>query len=125
MSDAQDISTRPELPRTVRGKRPRFHAAPGVDEVMSMVLALTQELSVLADRVDAAERVLARRGIALADEIETLDLDEAALREREARRGKLYDRVLFIFAQQRAQMERRDSDETYASTLEEIARGDI
>lgn len=37
------------LPRNVRGKRPEFFATPGVDEAMSMILVLAQELAVLRD----------------------------------------------------------------------------
>jgi hypothetical protein len=113
------------LPRTVRGKRPRFYDTPGIDELMSITLALTQELSVLRDRVDAAERVMAKQGTDLASEIEALELDEGALKSREAARNALFDRVFFIFAQQRAELEDHDGSDTYEQTLEKIARGEI
>lgn len=119
------MSEKPTLPRTVRGKRPRFYDTPGVDELMSMMLALTQELSVLRDRVDAAERVMAKHGTDLASEIEALELDEATLKAREAARSSLYDRVFFIFAQQRAELEERESQGTYEQVLEKVAHGDI
>ncbi|HEY9090190.1 hypothetical protein [Parasphingorhabdus sp.] len=119
------MSDKPTLPRTVRGKRPGFYDTPGVDELMSMMLALTQELSVLRDRVDAAERVMAKHGTDLASEIEALELDEASLKSREAARNSLYDRVFFIFAQQRAELEERDDHGTYEQVLEKVAHGDI
>ena len=65
---SKDVS----LPRTVRGKRPGFFETPGVDDAISMMLILAQELAVLRERLDSAERVVAGHGIALADEIEAL-----------------------------------------------------
>jgi len=72
------------LPRTVRGKRPEFFTTPGVDDAMSMILVLAQELTVLRERMDSAEIIAARNGIPLAQEIVSLELDEKLLRSREA-----------------------------------------
>ncbi|MBS7669041.1 hypothetical protein [Croceicoccus gelatinilyticus] len=119
------MSDKPDLPRTVRGKRPTFFDTPGVDEAFSMIMTLAQETWVLRDRLDAAERVMAGHGIDLAGGIESLKLDEAALKEREAARNAFYDRLFFIFAQQRAEVEQRTGGDAYDETLEKIARGDI
>ena len=37
------------LPRTVRGKRPDFFDTPGVDDALSMIVVLAQEVAVLRD----------------------------------------------------------------------------
>jgi hypothetical protein len=112
------------LPRTVRGKRPEFFATPGVDEAMSMILVLAQELSVLRDRLDGAERVAANHGIALAAEIDALVPDEAMLSERETWRQAFYDRLFYFARQQRSELEARETKESYRQTLDEIARQD-
>ncbi len=39
------MTKRISLPRTVRGKRPGFFETPGVDDALSMVLILAQEVS--------------------------------------------------------------------------------
>lgn len=112
------------LPKTVRGRRPRFYQTPGVDETMTMVLTLAQELVVLRERLEASERVMARHGIALKEEIETLETDDAQLREREAWRQEFLGR-LFQFAQQaRTEMAGQYSEDWYLKTLAEIARKD-
>jgi hypothetical protein len=110
------------LPRTVRGKRPEFYPTPGVDDAMSMILVLAQELTVLRERMDSAEIVAARHGIPLAREIESLELDEKLLRSREAWRQSLFDRLFQVANQRRAELEQRHTEESYARTLEEIAR---
>jgi hypothetical protein len=112
---------RGELPRTVRGKRPEFYPTAGVDDAMSMILVLAQELTVLRERMDSAEIVAARHGIPLAQEIESLELDADALREREAWRQGLLDRLFQVANQRRAELEQRHTEESYARTLAEIA----
>ncbi|NJO13153.1 MAG: hypothetical protein HC872_06455 [Gammaproteobacteria bacterium] len=44
------------LPKHARGARPHFFADPAVDQMMSVLLEVIQELSVLHDRVDATRR---------------------------------------------------------------------
>ena len=113
-----------KLPRTVRGKRPEFFPTPGVDDALSMILVLAQELAVLRERMDSAEIVAARHGIALAAEIEALEPDEALLARREAWRQSFYDRLFYLSAQRRAEIEKRQTAESYRQTIEDIAKGD-
>lgn len=113
-----------KLPRTVRGKRPEFFETPGVDDALSMVMVLAQELAVLRERLDSAEIVAARHGIPLAAEIEALEPDEVLLRSREAWRQAFYDRLFYLAAQRRAELEQRQTRESYGQTIDEIAKGD-
>jgi hypothetical protein len=110
------------LPRTVRGKRPDFFETPGVDDAMSMILVLAQELTVLRERLDSAEIVAARHGIPLAAEIEALQPDAALLAAREAWRQSLFDRLFQVTNQRRGELENRHTPEAYARTLDEIAQ---
>ena len=118
------MSHETKLPRTVRGKRPEFFETPGVDEAMSMILVLAQEFAVLRERFDAAEIVAARHGIALAAEIESLELDVGMLKSREAWRQSFYDRLFYLAAQRRAELEQRQTRASFDQTIDEIARGD-
>jgi hypothetical protein len=52
------------------GKRPYF-LAPEVERVMAITMAIAQELAVTRERLDTVERLLERKGIVLASEIET------------------------------------------------------
>jgi hypothetical protein len=47
------------LPRRSKGKRPTFFDDPSVDHLMTMILELSTELSVVYSRLDTLERVLA------------------------------------------------------------------
>ncbi|PEQ11385.1 hypothetical protein B2G71_17690 [Novosphingobium sp. PC22D] len=115
----------PHLPRTVRGKRPAFHPTEGVDEVMSMVVVLAQEMAVLRERFDTAERVMAARGIDLATEIESFEADDDVLRAREQALQSFYDRLFYLQRQRRSELENKYSDEAFVETLDKVATGDI
>lgn len=119
------MSDTPVLPRTIRGKRPEFFATEGVDEVMSMVLVLAQEMAVMRERLDTAERVMARRGIDLAAEIEAFEADQTVLREREEALQSFYERLFYFSRQRKFELENQFGDEEYIGTLKEVASGDI
>jgi hypothetical protein len=114
-----------KLPRTVRGKRPAFFETPGLDDAMSMILILAQELAVMRERMDSAERVAARHGFALADEIEALPLDDELLQEREQWRQDYYDRLFYLARQKRSELEQKHSEDSYNQVIDKVARGDI
>jgi hypothetical protein len=111
---------RPE--RFSRGKRPSFYATAGMDDVMSMVIVLAQELSVLRDRVDAIERVSAQRGIDLAKDIENLVLDQAALDARELQRQQLFDRLYYLVRKDAHELKQQDSKQRYDGVIDETAQ---
>jgi hypothetical protein len=110
------------LPRVVRGKRPAFFETPGVDDVLSMVVVLAQEMTVLRERLDSAEIVCAKHGIALTQEIEALPMTEALLAEREAWRQRFYERLFYLAQQRRSELEEKHTAESYQRILDDIAR---
>jgi hypothetical protein len=70
------------LARAAKGRKPQYFADPATDTLLSMVLALTQELSVARDRIDTLERLLDRAGVLAADKVDAYlpTPDEAAAR---------------------------------------------
>ncbi|KQP46258.1 hypothetical protein [Pseudorhodoferax sp. Leaf274] len=112
----------PAPARFARGKRPRFYATAGMDDAVSMVIVLAQELSVLRDRVDAIERVAARRGIDLAQDIEQLVLDQAALDARELRRQQLFERLYHLVRKDAHELKQQDSKQRYDGVIDETAQ---
>lgn len=108
--------------RHARGKRPHFYATPGLDQAMSMIVVLAQELSVLADRVDAIERVSKARGIDLAAEIEALALDQPALDAREQRRQQLLERLYYLVRKEAQELSEADSQTRYDQVITETAQ---
>jgi hypothetical protein len=109
------------IPRDARGKRPQFFDAPGMDQAMSMIMVLANELSVLRDRLDAAERVAKGHGMDLAAGIEALELDDAALTEREARRQDFLGRLFYLMRKEAAEAAQAETSEGFKATIEEIA----
>lgn len=76
------------IPLAHRGRRPRFFAAPGVDELVSAVLELTSEVWVLRQRMWLLEKAAADSGLDLTAKLEAYQptAEEAAelTRMREA-----------------------------------------
>lgn len=84
MTDKHDKT----MPRMARGRRNRFFNAEGVDDLLSMVLELTAEVSVMRQRQYAMERILETEGVTVSDALQSWQPDEqdeawlAADRER-------------------------------------------
>lgn len=110
------------MKRDARGKRPQFYETPALDQMMSMIMVLAGEVSVLADHVDSIERVAAANGLDLAGGIATLTLDQGALEAREARRQALLDRLFYLLRKEAAEAARQESNEGYTKVIDEIAQ---
>ncbi len=110
-----------KLEHNARGKRPLFYATPGMDEAMSMILVLANELSVVRDRLDTVERVAAAKGVILDAEIEAYEPDHAVLEARELRRQDFLSRLYYLAKKQAAELQSDDSEERYTKALDDIA----
>ena len=117
---ALNNSVRPE--RFSRGKRPQFYTTKGMDEAMSMILVLAQEISVLRDRLDAVERVAAKHGLPFAQEIESLELDQEALESREQQRQQLFERLYYLVLKDAHELSTADSQQRYHQVITETAQ---
>lgn len=118
-----ETQDRPHVVKDARGKRPTFYDAPGMDQAMSMIMVLANEISVIHDRLDSAERVAARGGLDLAAGIETLELDQAALEAREAWRQDFLERLFYLMRKDANEAAQADTHDRYRSTITEIAEG--
>ena len=65
-----------------KGKRPAFFDDPAADRMLSMLTALTAEVSVLRQRLDTVERLLDTQGTLSRADIEAYTPDKAAAHER-------------------------------------------
>ncbi|HEU4532254.1 MAG TPA: hypothetical protein VFR59_13760 [Steroidobacteraceae bacterium] len=81
------------LPRHARGTRPHFFDDPALDQMMSVLLEVVQEVSVLADRVDAMQRLLDRNGTLTRSDLENYRPDATAEGERQRRREEYLQRI--------------------------------
>lgn len=112
---------RPHVVKDARGKRPHFYDAPGMDQAMSMIMVLANEIAVLHDRLDSTERVAAAKGLDLAAGIETLALDQTALEAREAWRQDFLERLFYLMRKDASEAQRAETDDSYRNTIAEIA----
>lgn len=115
--------SRPQVVKDAKGKRPQFYDTPGVDQAMSMIMVLANELSVLHDRLDSVERVAKAHGIDLASGIDALELDQTALEAREAWRQNFLERLFYLMRKQSSEAASAETDSSYRKTIEEIAVG--
>jgi hypothetical protein len=112
-----------KMTRDARGKRPHLYDTPGLDQMMSMIMVLAGEVSVLADHVDSIERVAAENGLDLARGIANLTLDQTALEAREARRQAMLDRLFYLMRKEAAEAAAQETGEAYHQVIAEIAVG--
>ena len=83
-----------QLPRTAKGKNLVYLDDSSVDDILAMVMTLTQEISVLIDRLDTIEHLISRNDhIKLAD-IDNFQPDSELQQKRSERRKSLLRRVL-------------------------------
>ncbi|MEL7028458.1 MAG: hypothetical protein AAGL49_04440 [Pseudomonadota bacterium] len=83
-----------ELPLSARGKRPRFFAAEGVDEMSSMMLELMAELWVVKQRLYIVERAAAQAGLDLPAKAEAYALTAEENAELDAERKRFIASVM-------------------------------
>ena len=82
------------LPRVHKGRRPSFFEDPAIDQVMTFVLELVTEVSVLRERLDTVERLLDSKTSISRDDIEAYRAEPDVAGERAAWREAYLNRVL-------------------------------
>ena len=102
---------------TVRGEPQRFFDAQGVDELVSISMALAQELWTVKERMVILESAAAAKGVLLSDEIENHQLNDDQQARLDAERAKFIDRIFFVLREQAEGLKSRDADEPPAPKL--------
>jgi hypothetical protein len=120
MSDTTKLDP---MARSAKGKRPSFYETPGLDQMMSMVMVLASEVSVLADQIDLMQRVAGQNGLDLAGGMSSITLDQEALEVREARRQAMLDRLFYLMRKEASEATANETSEAYVGVIEEIAQG--
>ena len=82
------------IPMQHRGKRPRFFASEGMDELVSMMLELTSEVWVIKKRMYLMERVAEEQGMSILEGIENYELSEEEARDLDELRSNMITNVL-------------------------------
>jgi len=96
MSAPSTGQARRPRPRVPKGARPVFLDGADSERLLSMLLALAAEVSVLADEVDTLRELLAEAAVLAPDAAERFAPSSAAAQRRGARRRALIRRMLRI-----------------------------
>ncbi len=118
----ETTAERPHVIRHATGKRPQFYDTPGLDAAMSMIMVLANEICVLRDRLDSAERVAKASGLDLAAGIEALQFDQDALEEREQRRQDFLQRLFYLQLKDADEAAKAQTEAAYNQTIADIAQ---
>lgn len=94
LADPDRMQSVTRVGRTARGRRPRYFADPATDRLMSMVLTLAEELSVVRERLDTVERLLARTRTLPPGTVDQYTPDDTAAKARSDARRRFIERLL-------------------------------
>lgn len=114
----EDFEKRPRVPR---GVRPFALGDRHVERVLSMLIAVSAEVSVLYDRYDTLARVLAAKGVLTLDELETFEPSDELEAEREAWRQAFAARMLRIMEEDLQEKSLAQREEQYRSFQQWLA----
>lgn len=84
----------PRIARVAKGKKPQYFSDPAIDKLLWMTVTLMEELSVTRDRLDAVERLLAKKRVLRANEVDRWKPDTKSATERDIRRKAFVDRMM-------------------------------
>ena len=89
-----DSTSRIQLPRQTKGKRPAFFDDPAIDQVMTFVLELATELAVVRERLDTVEWLLDEHGSVTREQIEAYEPSPEVEQQRKQWLEEYFSRVL-------------------------------
>lgn len=98
------------IPRHARGRRPHFFEDTSSDKLLAIVLELTQELSVLRERVDTMQRLLDQRGALPSEEVEQFVADDQVEAERVRIREEYLQRVFRVLRHEHGSFAPREAE---------------
>ena len=84
------------MSRDTKAPRPTFFDDPAVDRVVAMLTALSVEVGVLREHIDAMEAIAVEKGVLTAGQIDERKLSPEEMKERAARYDGFIKRVFFV-----------------------------
>lgn len=110
-----------QLPKKAKGSRPYFFEDSAVDKVVAMLMGLAGEVSVMADRIDTLERLLAEKGALDLAQIDAYQPSNAVSDERDKRREMMLSNVMRIILQNEEDPDNGEpNDAGYMAIVEEV-----
>ncbi len=115
------VSETPRLRRRAKGARPYFFDDPTCDKLLSIIMGLAGEVSVLQDRLDTTLRLLEERGTLSRADLEAYQPDAEVRTERDAWREEFLGRLLRVVHIE-LEADADDVPDRYRATVEELAK---
>lgn len=94
MTTRKPQKTAPRIARVAKGKKPQYFSDPAIDKLLWMTVTLMEELSVTRDRLDTVERLLAKKRVLKANEVDLWRPDPKSALQRDTRRKAFVDRMM-------------------------------
>ena len=104
-----------------KGKRPYFLESRDSERLLTIVMALAQEVSVMRERMDTIERLLEKKKTVTRKDIEAFAPTKAEAAERGAWTQEFLARILRALQQEREALSAAD-DQLSEDVAEELAR---
>ena len=98
MTEDSDIKI--NLPKKAKGKRSIFFDDPSIDQLMTFIVELSAEVSVVYDRLDTIERLLDKQKTISREDIESYRPDQKTEASRNQRRSEYLKRVFRIHSKE-------------------------
>ena len=96
--------------KKAKGKRPQYFDAPENERMLSIVMALVAEVSVVRERLDTVERLLDEKGTISREDIEVFEPSRDAAFERGLKTREFIARVMRGVQQSLESMQENEPD---------------
>ena len=108
-----------QLKRKAKGQRPTFLDNPDTDKLVSMLMGLAGEVSVMRDRMDTIERLLGEKGLLTQSDIDNFEPSEDVLMQRAETRELFLGEITRVITSELEDFD-SDSGESYEDIIEMV-----
>lgn len=108
-----------QLKRKAKGQRPLFFDDPDTDKLVSMLMGLAGEVSVMRDRVDTIEQLLGEKGLLSKAEIDYFEPSEEVLMHRAEARELFLGEITRVITSELEDFD-ADNSKSYQEIIEMV-----
>ena len=113
-----------QLIRKAKGQRPTFFDDPDTDKLVSMLMGLAGEVSVMRDRMDTVERLLGEKGLITQSDIDNFEPSEDVLMQRAETRELFLGEITRVITSELEDFD-SDSGDSYEDIIEMVERLEV
>ena len=108
-----------QLKRKAKGQRPKFFDDPDTDKLVSMLMGLAGEVSVMRDRMDTIERLRGEKALLTQSDIDNFEPSEDVLMQRAETRELFLGEITRVITSELEDFD-SDSGESYEDIIEMV-----